>query len=104
MTHVGAVVRVDAGTKRRTGVVLRLFERNGVPFAYVLWGTGTPCPGRPQVQVHPRQAAGTALELDKLTFFYPRNVWAGPVDNLETRRANCPPEVLNALRNLVGIR
>ncbi len=105
MIREGAVVRVEAGGKPgRPGVVLRLIDRDGRRFAFVPWGTGTLRPDRRHTAVNHREAAGIALELEKPTYFYPGNIWIGPVDQLEARRAHCPPELMNALRALFGLR
>jgi hypothetical protein len=105
MIRESAVVRVEAGGKPgRPGVVLRLIDRDGRQFAFVPWGTGTLRPDRRHVAVNHREAAGIALELEKPTYFYPGNVWIGPADLLEPRRAGCPPELMKALRALFGLR
>jgi hypothetical protein len=73
--HEGAVVRVYGGTKdRRPGVVLRVFQREGLVMVFVPWGTGTPRDDEPQVVVRPNTAAGTALGIYKPTHFRKGNV------------------------------
>ena len=99
------MVRVEAGGKPgRPGVVLRLIDRDGRLFAFVPWGTGTLRPDRRHVAVDHRAAAGVSLELEKPTYFYAGNVWIGPAAQLEPRRSSCPPELMNALRGLFGLR
>jgi len=105
MIREGDVVRVEAGGKPgRPGVVLRVIDRDGVPFGFVPWGTGTLRPDRRHVAVDHRESAGIALDLSKPTYFYPGNVWIGPVARLERGPATYPPELVRALRSLFGLR
>lgn len=101
MISVGAAVRVHAGGKDgRPGVVLRLLPGDR---AFVLFGTGTARPELAHVLVRPRTAPGTALRLEKDTYFYKGNCTVCGVDKLEPLGVTCPPSLMIALRQLVGL-
>lgn len=105
MIVVGSVVHLEAGSKAgRTGVVLRVLDDARGTVAFVSWGTGTLRTGHKHVAVDPREPAGVMLALSKPTYFYPGNVWIGPVARLELRPKHCPPELLDALCGMFGIR
>jgi hypothetical protein len=71
--------------------------------AFVLYGTGTARPELEHVFVRPRTAPGTALRLDKETYFYRGNSTICSVDKLEPLGVACPPSLMIALRKLVGL-
>jgi len=98
---VGAAVRLHAGGKDgRPGVVLRLLPDDR---AFVLYRTGTARLELEHVLVRPRTAPGTALRLEKETYFYKGNSASCAVNKLYPLGVVCPPSLMIALRKLVGL-
>jgi hypothetical protein len=96
----GDAVRLYAGEKDgRPGVVVRVRPDGR---AFVLFGTGTARTELAHVLVRPRTAAGSALRLEKDTYFYTRNSRVAAEDQLERLGVQVPPELLASLRRLIG--
>jgi hypothetical protein len=96
----GDAVRLYAGEKEgRPGVIVRVRPDGR---AFVLFGTGTARTELAHVLVRPRTAGGTALRLDKDTYFYARNSRVCGEDQVERLGVQVPPGLLTDLRRLIG--
>lgn len=100
----GEAVRVRGGEKDgRPGVVLRVMDQGTRVLVFVPWGTGTLREEMKRVEVRPRTAAGTALRVEKPTYFYARNVTRCDTASVERLGVLCPPSLLVELQALFGM-